>query len=536
MSDSWQVHSRDFGLRLLTALLTLWTPFYFLSAYRGHPISIQALGLSALLFLLFAAIGALAMGRQKGLRRVLVIAALVSLFLDLNTQWFNGLIAYTGMLLLAAGCWIVREHIEVIVISMLAAMLVSSLFTDNSMGYEEQTRIANPDATPPKPAAGRVVHLILDEFTGLAGIPQTMAGGAELRQQVDDFFSDYGLSVYPGAISEYVSTKASIPGMMNFTASADPQAYYHSKQPYVIQRNAYFESLFSRGFSINILQSTYLDFCSESPVPVAICRSYRYDGTDWLRSAELSDIDQAGILLGIFLNHPDALEPLWKIFIRLGEYAGRIGLPWPDSMSWNGHISSLAAASTLPTLRQMLHSQEPGQAYIAHLLMPHSPYTYTSDCSLRPDPLSWLSHLPLHHKTNTAAQRQERYQLYFDQIQCTLKQLRPVMQDLASHPLWASTELIVHGDHGSRIYETAPRAGSIAALSQTDLRDAYSTLFAVKSARSHTLSKYTPESPLPVSLLLAELAGNGATTADAERPVVYAQGRGNDSWIPIDWQ
>lgn len=55
---------------------------------------------------------------------------------------------------------------------------------------------------------------------------------------------------------------------------------------------------------------------------------------------------------------------------------------------------------------------------------------------------------------------------------------------MKSMGIFKEATVIVHGDHGSRIYLNHPLVGNKEMLTDADLRDGYSALFAVKAPRA----------------------------------------------------
>jgi hypothetical protein len=253
--------------------------------------------------------------------------------------------------------------------------------------------------------ASIVVHLILDGFSGPPGIPQDIHGGAALRAEISDFFQAYDFDFHPNAISEYVSSMSSISTLLNYTAGSDPERYFHSKRPIIVSHNAYFEGLYARGFEINVYQTTYMDYCQESPVPPASCYSFRYDATDWLRSAQLSDYQKMNVLLGLYLNLPGMLESGWKAYTALRTALSRVGVQLPDVMAWDGNLTPVSTMSVMNDFREAVISGPRGSAHFAHLMLPHGPYAFDDQCELLDRPLRWLSYHPLYIKGNSATGR-----------------------------------------------------------------------------------------------------------------------------------
>jgi hypothetical protein len=526
--------AKDFGLRLIACFVVLWTPFFFFSSYRGHPIPAAALICSAILFAFAALVFALMIGRDQGVRRVAVFTLIVCLFLDLQIAQFDGATAYVGAVVIAGVFWLIREHLALIVASVFTTVLVSSLFTTSTDPYVDHSMITNKHEDGDVSASSEsLVHVILDGFSGISGIPEDIVGGRALRSEIEDFFRSYDFVLNPNAISEYAVTRNSISGILNYEASSTPEKHIHGKRPVVLKDNAYFERLHERGFEINVYQSTYLDFCAETPVPLASCLTYRYDGTDWLRASSLDDSQKLSVLLGMYLNLPGFFESVWKAYVDLRSLSERVGISLPAVMVWDGTPAPIAAMFALGHYRERVISAPPGAAHFVHLLLPHGPFVYDSNCQLREKPLGWLGSHPLHRKDSTPTGRELRYRQYFPQVRCTLRELGTLFDGLKAEGKWADTEIILHGDHGSRIYETAPRERNRERLTGSDLTDGFSTLFAVKSPRSQRISG---EGTAPVSRLLAKIAGPDTERVERTTTLtVYLEGQNDEFWTAIPW-
>ncbi len=524
---------KDFGIRLAASFLIVWTPFFFFSGFRGHPAPASALIYSAFLFAIAALAFTLIMGRGQGARSIVVFTLIVCLFLNLQFRWFDDAVAYAGAAVIAGVFWLIRQHLAFILATVFATVLVASLIITPADQYSDRTIVENRGASDDPPAPGMIIHLIMDEFAGTQGIPEGITGGPALRSDIVDFFRSYDFVLQRAAISEYAVSRSSISGIVNFEASTSPEKNFHGKRPYVLNNNAYFELLHRRHYRIHVYQSTYMDFCAEAPVTVAFCFTYRHDGTDWLKTAALSDFQKMTVLLGMYFNLPGIFETLWKSYVRLRDYAENIGVALPAIMAWDGSAASINAMSAFEAFRQKVIAAPSGTAHFAHLLLPHGPYVFDRNCNLRVPAFGWLSNQPLHRKSNTPAGREQRYGQYFAQVKCTLRRLGTLFDDLKAAGKWAETTIILHGDHGSRLYETAPTAKNRQDLTAHDLADGYRALFAVKSTNTQGISGYRTT---PISRLLASVMGTTAVfSGDRPTPIVYLESPDDQPWVAIPW-
>jgi hypothetical protein len=81
---------------------------------------------------------------------------------------------------------------------------------------------------------------------------------------------------------------------------------------------------------------------------------------------------------------------------------------------------------------------------------------------------------------NTPDSRKRAYVRYFEQLQCTRRALQAFFEDLQRIGAFDDGTIIVHGDHGSRIALVPANSRFAQLLSDADLVDLYSVLFAVR--------------------------------------------------------
>ncbi len=526
----------DFAARFLASFFIAWTPFFSFSAFRGHPIPAVGLATSALLFALAALLIALAMGRDRGSRRVTIFTLLVLVFLDVQWPSLSPAVVTAVAVAIYGLFWSIREHLAPILATVFATVFVSTILIPRMDGTRGDSVVPNEDAEGPTSAPpGILIHVILDAFTGPAGIPEDLPGGASLQNEIRNRLQSQDFAIQPDAIAEYTASRSSISGILNFEAGPTPEDRFHGERPYVLDENVYFETLRRRGFEIHVHQSTYLDFCSGSPVDLASCFTYRLDDTDWLRGQALPDADKLAVLLGMYFNLPGFFEWAGKTHVRLHEGARRLGIPLPSPMEWDGAVAPIAAAASFDRFRDSVLAAPPGTAHFAHFLLPHGPYVYDENCRLRGSPFHWLGHHPIHGEGNTPEGRRDRYVRYFDQAKCALRMLQPLFDGLKAQGRWADAEIILHGDHGSRISEAVLRSKNRDTLTRQDLRDGFNTLFAVKlpgtKAREIDLGRTRP-----VSRLLAQIMGVPAEKDEkAPAPIVYLEGRDDEPWTALSW-
>src|SRR5688572_28289974 len=134
-----------------------------------------------------------------------------------------------------------------------------------------------------------VVHVILDEAIGLAGMPQDceecVKAGAKLRH----VFERGAFQIYPYAFTNYQATRDSIPSILNgrlLRRSGEFVIFRLDRRPYLHQ-NRYFDQYLKKNYSIRVYQSDYLLYSSREYASVKQ-RTYSAHGLSGLHEVPLT--------------------------------------------------------------------------------------------------------------------------------------------------------------------------------------------------------------------------------------------------------
>ncbi len=175
--------------------------------------------------------------------------------------------------------------------------------------------------------------------------------------------------------------------------------------------------------------------------------------------------------------------------------------------------------------------REPGNAYFAHILLPHAPMVHRPDCSLDyesepwerfPAGLGWVG--------NSDESRAERYEKYVLQTKCALQELGILFRTLQEQGLYEKSTILVHGDHGTSIYIYKSSVHMLNKRFGRDLRKIYSTLFAVKyPGGSFRVNHQTTSLNVLMAQALSEITGKspeqlGISVMSEEKPFIYLIG------------
>ncbi|MEE3330788.1 MAG: hypothetical protein VX246_07950 [Myxococcota bacterium] len=438
----------------------------------------------------------LALGRSC---LAVVSAALVILSIDAQSDYFAAWNAtlfwhFAALALLAL---LLRRFLARAVPAIALAVLVAASFgasVPDTMRSSREFGAANPSLP-------LVVHLVLDEYIGIEGIPREFDPDGALEQELMDFYSEWGFALHSRAYSRYFNTHDAIPNLLNFHATREPHAYFEEKfeRGASLTANAYFDELRSRGHNLRVYQTDYLDFCGGAgEETVEHCFEYLLETPTRLRDLPLSNNDKFRMLTAMYMRLSVIWRQLRNSYQDLHDTSG-------GDLPVRGRVSTVSGMLAFGSLREDLSEPEPGAVYFAHLVLPHYPYSYNADCKLRTPASDWLEAGNARTRgaeRNTEVSRAERYALYLDQLRCTTLRLGELFEQLRSSGHYESARIIVHGDHGSRITRQKLRFDNEKNTTSRpgyDYIDGFSTLFAIKGPG---IAAGTHRAIQPIDLLL----------------------------------
>lgn len=290
-----------------------------------------------------------------------------------------------------------------------------------------------------------LVHLILDEFEGMRGL-DALPGQEGAGSAVADALMAKGFTVYRDAYSPYYRSRQSIPAFLD---EAD-----------------WFAGLERQGYSVRVVQSSFLDLCDLGRVDE--CRTYWRDNLNGLREADLSARDRAHLLL-VHLARGSVVA-LAGSAIGESVATGRISTHAP--LKHVGEANGINSLKELERIEEVVAGMGAGEAMVAHVLVPHFPYAHDERCRARRFS-TWRTPWD-------QVSRESRAAAYMAQVTCTVGLVERIAS-AAERASGGRYVMIVQGDHGSRIGAEL-KDGALAGASQRDLLHAASTLFAVRLA------------------------------------------------------
>lgn len=327
-----------------------------------------------------------------------------------------------------------------------------------------------------------VIHLVLDEHMGIEGLPSEVEGADELRHELKAFYQDFGFRVYGRAYSQYANTTLSIATMLR----GQPNRYVVSQQEAEavepsLRHNAWFQQLADRGYRVRVYSSFDVNLCGGDRSDVHYCYVYQPNSITSLKGADLPAPTLAKAISASFL---DTLV-VYQVWAGSTRKVVRQGAMLPD---WLRQEHKYAAPASLPIFRRLLQdldSEPRGSAFFAHLLIPHHTYLYDENCRIKGDIEAWANNVSPDTSgslgiLNTPDTRRRYYASYLEQLRCTRRAVQEFLEDLQKIGVYEDAMIIIHGDHGSRIALAAANRQFDEILSDTDLIDLHSVLFAVR--------------------------------------------------------
>ena len=487
--------------------------------YLGHnhyPILSPEVALIAAGVVILAACAAAVYAASGRISRTLLEFLLAYIALDLN---FDGV----GVILGAVGAVLILRRVLLPALCVMFTAIFLMQIVGFGLGDQSSQARANASSTATSDAPA-LLHLILDEHIGIEGLPEELPQTAAMRSDLKDFYLKRGFRLWGGAYSEYMHSTNAIPHILNFGAE-QPWLPEYKQAGVSLRRNAYFARLEALGYQLRVYQSDYVNYC-ESP-SINSCNEYRVDDLLPVADAPLPVHEKAAVILYGLVSLSDLGVGLGRFYDMLAIILSWKGIDLPLlSIDANKRTSTLSALVAFDRLVADLRRAKPGEAYFAHLLLPHYPYVTDAACAIKRRN-EWMV------RTSFEARWEDRNLAYFDQLRCTMTKVDQALQALARSPAGRNSVVVIHGDHGSRITRRDPVAENMQrGVDETDLVGSHSTLMAVRApgvAPGYDVARR------PVASLLGRLADSGFGERDAgpepasEPSVMIA----NRRWKPV---
>lgn len=428
-----------FSSRLLVLCIVLTVPFVrmLLDHQYGLLYAEVAVALAAV-FAFAALLAAVARGRLAFQALMIVVLGLLSINavqLDFAPSVQLRLLAPALLIGLIGAMMLLKQHFWPILMIFVGGGFVADL-GESAVRWWDAVPAAHASAGNHK----HVVHVILDEAIGLAGMPdgceECVTAGTKLRQ----VFERGAFQIYPYAFSNYQATRDSIPSILNgrlLRRSGELVSFNLDRRPYLHQ-NLYFDQYLKKNYAIRVYQSDYLLYSSRE-YPSVKQRTYGAHALSGLHDVPLPFWERPRQLLILFLQSDRVWWNLWSNAFPRSLHPERLRLgPLPLRHLWPDQVIKDFRAASQDTL------------FFMHLLTPHYSYVYRPDGTLR-DPSDWNTHDERVFTDDRPEGYHQRLRLYGGQVQFVATQIDRLIQAIKSTGQYDSTTIIIHGDHGHRL-------------------------------------------------------------------------------------
>lgn len=488
-----------------TFFLILCYPLLGMLWYHRYPVFSSEVLLIVLSFAVLAVLLAVAL---RPAWTAVVNLIFVILLIAAFVVHFNP--SFLGIVLILAGsifsAFFLGRHFPVALLAVVCALTIGA-YLDNRMdgaAYSTDTEIGT-DASERAP----LIHILVDGFTGIDGLP-----GADesdnLRSELHSFFKQHGFKLHTRAYSHYASTVDSMTRAMNFRNDDENlfRRITELGEPLAVKENTWFRALSELGYPIIIYQSEGVDFCDTGDDAVKRCNVFPIPNLKTIHDGIEKVHRRSMILLRILLRQSTIINNY------LMRHIPKYGVSTYDERM-------------LARLKDDL-VRMPGNAYFAHLILPHHPLVYRPDCSLDYETESWKHFTVFDGVIGNSRETQRiRYKRYAANARCALSELASLFETLRQAGLFDDATIIIHGDHGGPLFRYGPYTVSHNQLSLRDLRETFSILYAVKRPGGHfELDEETTSLNVLMARTLMEITGKsskqlGISIVQEDQPFIY---------------
>lgn len=496
-------------VQLLLPVLILWNWFILVLKDNDYPLLSPEVALSLLALTVPGAFLSLIWLTKRRGYYAGAIAAFLVLFVDFMAESTMQLHKFVlvGLFILAyIAISKLGRTFYLPAVSALSVMLVTTVFL---LLQQSSPEIAAFETSGPvtDEAPTRLIHLVLDEHLGIEGFPKSLPFGRIMKERVKAFYQNRGFRLHGGAYSHYCNTYDAIPDLLNFTREPTPKQFVSGEgAAYVLVQNRYFELLKARRYRLHVIGVEYLDLCAHARELTTDCQSYHLSGWRSVAALDVPIEDKTAFLLRSFVTRYQRYQRFqhfyatsWRpILAHHADYLSRlVDSTW---IAAPAHTYAANAMEVIDRIWDNVVALPRGHAAFIHLMLPHFPYTFAQNCRTRPIH-EWKEKMDdVPNGQRTAQLQAERYQLYFEQMDCLLTLLGNLLDRLQQTGMLEDSIILIHGDHGSRLAIRDPTADAMP-LTDSDLRDYFSLLYAVK--RPGEQARYD-DSPAPIEDLLID--------------------------------
>ena len=235
------------------------------------------------------------------------------------------------------------------------------------------------------------------------------------------------------------------------------------------------------GYVFRVYSTDWFEMCPDRSTSAAC---HRYGATDLtaVHDLPLRVSEKAGLVVGAYLSRSKLRARAYDLYSIGQGWLARVGIQLPGTdwsyRLWSYQMNTVNTLRVAKRLVRDLSTASRGDFFFAHLLAPHDPFVYDSNCTLLPMD-QWVTR-GLVVSRNPEDDRRAREAAYGRQVRCTMTIISRILEAIPE-ALRSDATFVVHGDHGSRFSMDDDRAGRPGPVSAAEFADKYSTLFAVRS-------------------------------------------------------
>lgn len=530
-------------IRFACAFLALFVPFLNFLIYNDYAEIRSEVLVVVSVFFAAALIVTFALLFLKSYFEAILYGAILVVFCDfafsdlVKQESLLASLAVLGTIFLAAA--LIRVFLAKACWQALLAFLVVFLITDiiapqtgdvASAGSSEDISLS----AAKQPGLPPVIHVVLDEHLGLDGFPADQPGSAEIRSEIMAFYQRWGFRLYSRAFSEEFSTSHSLRSLF---AAESRQVVLEARGGAALEmeETGTLQPMEARGYRFKARGITDINVCDYLRVERLDCRSYDALSIKILKGLSFPVTQKALLIVGNYLKQSTLYTTALNVEVIASDAAKSIGISLPIYDVEAYSLSTFSSYQYIGNVIGDIPAISDGDYRLYHLIIPHFPYVFSNNCTVR-DVRTWQKNDNfMVGDFNTAESREEKYGMYFVQLRCLYRKLDVFMQALRAGGLDERSILVFHGDHGSRIAMHLPANAAREEITDRDLIDNYSTLFAV---RAPALSAGVDSTGISMQDLFAAFAANGFTALPPSevlerRPMVNLHGAPKDRWIEM---
>jgi hypothetical protein len=374
--------------------------------------------------------------------------------------------------------WTIRRRIAPILFLGAMVFFGSTAAINARVFVPPTTHLTQPRPTTPKTTQPPFLYIVLDEAMGVGGLAMA-PGGEALASDIRSLAERHRFRLYERAFSRHFVSGRSIPNILNFDTHDNGYGAYlpHSQDGKVGSR--LFASLSAKGYEVVSYGTQHIDFCFPEAARCEVMPSFDpyspYIGDDdpkqpltHSRSPEMKSLVVYFFARQVFIDsyvvykYLDYLSSLHTMTLPTTFYA----VDAYEFPKWFDRFADDVAGSPR------------GRAYFAHLLMPHAPYVFDSNClETGRAPVGYFMSEQYGFRGQALDhERANVYAAYYQQYRCALSRVDRLLTRLDALPQFKDATIVVEGDHGSRI-----SAGMyVETVSDRDIVDNYPALYAIR--------------------------------------------------------